>query len=346
METLRIGIVGAGRNTRLRHIPGFQAIEDVEVVAVCNRSRESGQRVADEFGIPQVYDQWTDLVQSSEVDAVCIGTWPYLHSPVTLAALGADKHVLTEARMAMNADEAHAMLAAASQKPHLVTQVVPGPLTFKFDRTIQELIAVGYLGDVLSIELSSASGGKFIDPGGPFLWRQDKDLSGNNILDMGIWYECLMRWVGPVETVQAMTQINVSTRQDTDGHTRAVTVPDHVDILCRMASGAQARLRVSAVIGLARAPEVWLYGSEGTLHLDLGNGVLRGGRRGDDDLREIPVAPEMEGRWRVEQEFVNAVRGEEIVTHTSFEDGVKYMEFTDAVVRSAETGQAVTLPSA
>ncbi len=47
-ETIRIGLVGAGANTRLRHIPGFQAIDGVELVSVANRSRESGQRIADE----------------------------------------------------------------------------------------------------------------------------------------------------------------------------------------------------------------------------------------------------------------------------------------------------------
>ena len=56
--SLRIGIVGAGENTRTRHIPGFQKIEGVEVVAVCNRSRVSGQKVADEFGIPAVHEDW------------------------------------------------------------------------------------------------------------------------------------------------------------------------------------------------------------------------------------------------------------------------------------------------
>ena len=50
--TLRIGLIGAGANTRLQHIPGFQGIDGVEITAVCNRSRESGQRIADEYGIP------------------------------------------------------------------------------------------------------------------------------------------------------------------------------------------------------------------------------------------------------------------------------------------------------
>ena len=115
-ETIRIGIVGAGANTRLHHIPGFKAIEGVEVVSVCNRSRESSQRVADEFGIPKVYDRWTDLVEASDTNAICIGTWPYLHCPVTLASLEAGKHVLTEARMAMDASQAHAMKAASLVK--------------------------------------------------------------------------------------------------------------------------------------------------------------------------------------------------------------------------------------
>ena len=46
-ETIRVGVIGAGINTTLMHIPGFQAIDGVEVVSVANRSRESGQRVAD-----------------------------------------------------------------------------------------------------------------------------------------------------------------------------------------------------------------------------------------------------------------------------------------------------------
>ena len=43
----------------------------------------------------------------------------------------------------------------------------------------------------------------------------------------------------------------------------------------------------------------------------------------------------------MEEEFVNAVRGREKITHTNFEDGVRYMEFTDAVAKSAASGQAV-----
>src|SRR5438046_10215456 len=96
---LRVGIVGAGANTRLRHIPGLQAIEEVEVVAVCNRSRESGQYVASEFGIPRVETDPQVLFDDQAIDAIVIGTWPYRHRDYSVRALEGGKHVLCGAGM-------------------------------------------------------------------------------------------------------------------------------------------------------------------------------------------------------------------------------------------------------
>ena len=139
MERIRIGLVGAGANTRDRHIPGFLNVEGVVLVSVCNRSIESSKKVADQFGIPKVYDNWTELVGADDTDAICIGTWPYLHCPMTLAVLEANKHVLTEARMALNIDEARSMLDASRTKPNLVAQIVPAPFTLKFDDDMFEI---------------------------------------------------------------------------------------------------------------------------------------------------------------------------------------------------------------
>ena len=121
-------------------------------------------------------------------------------------------------------------------------------------------------------------------------------------------------------------------------------MPDHVDILATLAGGAIAHLRFSAVTALNPPNEVWLFGSEGTLRLDPDARRLYGGRRGAAALEEIAIPPERRVGWRVEEEFVNAVRGVEKITRTSFEDGVLYMEFTEAVAKSAATGQAVALP--
>src|SRR6516164_3431732 len=144
---LRVGLIGAGANTRSRHIPGLRALPQVEIVAVCNRRPQSTHAVAQEYGVPRTFERWEDLVADPDVDAVVIGTWPYLHCPITLAALEAGKHVLTEARLSMSAAEAHRMLAAARAHPGLVTQVVPSPFGLKGHEVMKELIASGYIGE-------------------------------------------------------------------------------------------------------------------------------------------------------------------------------------------------------
>src|SRR5262249_58211916 len=121
------------------------------VGAGCNRRAESTAAVAREHNIPRTYERWQDLVADPEIDAVVIGTWPYLHCAITLAALEAGKHVLTEARMSINAAEARAMRAAARRHPGLVTQIVPSPYGLKGHNVMRELINGGFLGDLREV---------------------------------------------------------------------------------------------------------------------------------------------------------------------------------------------------
>ena len=65
-----------------------------------------------------------------------------------------------------------------------------------------------------------------------------------------------------------------------------------------------------------------------------------------DDLEEIPIPPEKARTWQVEADFVDAICDRSPVRFTDFETGVAYMEFTEAVARSAEQGIAIDLPLA
>jgi predicted dehydrogenase len=338
---IRLGFIGAGRNTRDRHIPGFQKQPGVEFVTVANRSRESGERVAKQFGIRRVEDDWRAVVSARDVDAICIGTWPYTHCEMTVAALAAGKHVLCEARMAMNAAEGRRMLEASHKAPSLVAQLVPSPPTLEVDATLKSLLADGYVGDVLAVELAATRQPSFVDREAPLHWRQDVTRSGHNILNMGIWYEAMIRWLGPARRVTAMAKIAVPRRRDESGALQEVKVPDHVDILATLAGDAVAHLRFSGVTALGPGNEVWIFGTDGTLRVEADAKRVSGARRGDRELREIPIPPERRVGWRVEEEFVNAIRGREKVSHTTFEDGVRYMEFTDAVARSLAEGRVV-----
>ena len=70
-DRIRVGIIGAGANTRLKHIPGLRMQNSVELVALANRTEESSRKAAKELDIPKIYTDWTELVQDPSIDAVC-----------------------------------------------------------------------------------------------------------------------------------------------------------------------------------------------------------------------------------------------------------------------------------
>ncbi len=339
-DTIRVGVIGAGGNTRSRHIPGLQAIDGVEVVTVCNRTQESGQRVADEFGIPHVVTDPNDVIHADNIDAVCIGTWPYRHAEYTMAALEAGKHVLVEARMAMNATEARAMLAVSRQHPDRVAQIVPSPVDFKSWRTIRRMVDDGSLGQVREVHVNLLTG-QSLNPDTPLHWRERTDYSGMNTMMMGLYIEALHRWLGPTRRVMADGKTWVTERTDQEtGQPFHIEVPDSLGILAVMENGARVDYRITSVVHAPAGPNgVSIYGSKGTLHWMMGDRMTfapMGQEAG-------PLEPDAgtAGEWRVEQDFVDSIRDGKPVELTSFEDGLLYMRVTEAAYRSRLEGRAV-----
>src|SRR6185436_1870774 len=92
-----------------------QRIGDAELTVVANRSKESSQKVADQFEIPEIAADYREVIANPNVDAVFIGAPPYVHREVVLAALEAGKHVLLQTRMSTTAAEAREMYAKAEE---------------------------------------------------------------------------------------------------------------------------------------------------------------------------------------------------------------------------------------
>ena len=345
MSTIRIGIVGLGANTRLRHIPGLLACDDVELHGVCNRSTKTTRRAAVEYRIPKDYDRWEDLVADPDLDAVVIGTWPYLHCPITLAALQAGKHVLTEARMAMNAAEAHQMYAASQAHPDLVAQIVPSPLGLRAHQVVSEMLESETIGDLREIVVL-ATNDSLLDPITPLHWRQSEQYSGLNMLALGIVHEPLVRWVPDPVRVLAQTQTFTRSRSDPDtAQMQQVGTPDSVHVLTELPSGVRGLYHLSGVCHRGPTTQIHLYGTAGTLkYLLAPEDKLLLARTDEVEFNEVPIPADKVGGWRVEEEFVNAIRGKEKVKFNDFRTGVRYMEFTEAVAMSSRERRSVDLP--
>ncbi len=316
----------------------------VELVAVANRSLESSQRAAAEFDIPRAYADWEQLIAADGIDAVLIGKWPYMHRTITLAALESGRHVLCQARMANTAAEAHDMLAASQRHPDRVCMLVPSSSGYSVDRAMLSLIGGDLLGEILSVDVHRLQRG-FAAFGGELDWRHNREFSGINVLNVGAIYELMMRWLGSGNHVMAKTRVHIPTRRNEQGAEVAATIPDHVEVLYELANGAPVHMVFSETTGLSRGNDTWIFGSEGTIRVDGANNIFVG-RRGDRELAAYPNPPEGQYRHRVEEEFINAVRGIEPVAMNTFEIGVRYMEWTEAVHRSAISSSAVSLPLA
>jgi predicted dehydrogenase len=216
---------------------------------------------------------------------------------------------------------------------------------------MRELIAAGCLGELRQVQVFGLNGA-LADPAAPLSWRQDAALSGVNMLTLGILHETLSRWVPPALHVLAQTHSFIPERLDAErAERRPVGTPDCVQVLAVLEGGARAVYHVSGVAPFGQQQSITLYGSGGVLHYILSNDRIFGASRQQgassatlEDMRVIPIPPEKEGGWQVEADFIESVREGKPVTRTDFASGVRYMEFTEAVARSAQSGTGVAVP--
>jgi predicted dehydrogenase len=330
---LRIGFIGAGANTRKMHIPGFAKLENVELSLVANRTVESGRAVAKKDGIKRVAETWQEVVRDPHVDAVCIGTWPYLHAEASVAALKNGKHVLCEARMAMDLAEAKRMKSAADAHPELVAQIVPAPFSLDFDATIRDMIEGDKLGKLLEIRVVH-TGGQSASADAPMTWRQDAERSGKNILSMGIMHEMVERWIDddPAWVLADGETYQKKRAYPGEKELRTVEVPDSVSILGRFAkTGARLIYHFSGLESGEPRMEFRLNGSKGALRFDAVQSQLLFAEAGSEQEKKITLKRAQSRGWQVEADFVRSIRDGAPVGLTSFEQGIRYMTFTELV---------------
>jgi predicted dehydrogenase len=340
-DKVRIGVIGAGGWTVSRLLPGFQKAANCEVTTVANRRRENAEKVAAQFNIPNVKDDWRQVIESDDIDAVLIGTPPNTHREMTLAALEAGKHVLCQTRIATTADEAREMKAAADAAKQRGIQsmlVPPGPF-YRGRRFIQHLVNSGYLGRVTHVQAFNMNG-SMADPTTPLsVGRNDIELYGKyNAAQLGLTYDVMVPWTGHATRVLGHRATFVEERPETPGGpmTKA-PYPEEVTVISDTESGAVVMnvLNWAARFGESR---IETYGDKGTVIYKQRGDVLLAGQEGDEALRELPIPSEHDSPWLVEEEFVRLVIGEVDEPSFTFEDGVRNMEYLEAAYNSAMQG--------
>jgi predicted dehydrogenase len=345
-DTVRIGLIGAGNYTINRMLPGFQKAANCEVTTVVNRRRENAEKVAAQFNIPNVMDDWRHVIESSEVDAVLIGTPPSTHREMALAALAAGKHVLCQTRIATTADEAREMKAAADaaeQQGVRSMLVPPGPF-YRARRYIEHLVKSGYLGRVTHVQAFNMNG-SMADPTTPLsVGRNEIELYGKyNAAQLGLTYDVMVPWTGHATRVLGHRATFVEERPATPGGPLAkAPYPEEVTVISDTESGAVVMnvLNWAARFGESR---IELYGDKGTVVYKQRGDLLLAAQEVDEALKELPIPPEHDGPWLIEEEFVRLVIGEVAEPSFTFEDGVRNMEYLEGAYNSAMQGAWVSI---
>jgi predicted dehydrogenase len=123
MDSVRIGIVGAGRILE-QHAIACHALEDrARLVAVADIDEEQLQKAASKYPNPFTATDYRSLLDRNDIDVITVCTPPVLHERVVVEALEAGKFVVCEKPLAHTLESADRIIAVARKHPGRLSTV-------------------------------------------------------------------------------------------------------------------------------------------------------------------------------------------------------------------------------
>ena len=267
-EKLGVGVIGAHSWAESAHLPGYAAHERVDLVAICDVQIERAQAMAKKFGAKKVYGNHKELLADRDVQMVDVCTPTHTHLQLSLDAIAAGKHVLSEKPLATEAEPAFEATRLADAR-NVRTKL---GFTFRFSPAIRQIkawIADGTLGRVFHVH-GFEQNYQFLDPDNPlrqtFPDAPPDKLIPAAIIGYGSHLVDLMRWLGGEFKSVASTMSNFVPERQIRGlpGRHRIPVEDGTVAIVEFASGAQGLLQSSYIaVGNYPGVEIRVYGSKG-----------------------------------------------------------------------------------
>ena len=191
MKKIRWAVIGAGGISNIRGIPGLLECEQVEIVAVSDKSAAAAQTTAEKFRIPQWFSDEEEMLRSVPCDAVYIATPVPFHYKQAMLALRYGVNVLTEKPFVMNGEEGKTLLDAFKAAGlHLSVGYMMG--RHNLHHKARKILKSGGIGDLTLVRMLFTCW----YPDIPGAWRQTKAASGGGaMMDMGVHCIDLMQYI-------------------------------------------------------------------------------------------------------------------------------------------------------
>ena len=342
------------------------------LVAICGRTERAVAEAAKRYGYETYYTDWRSLIKDERVELVDNCLPNNMHAAPSIAAAEAGKHVLCEKPLAMNVEEAREVYEAAEKAgvKHMTGfnyRFIPAV------RLAKKLIDEGYIGKILQYRAVYLQEW-IMDPSFPLVWRLRRNIAASGAIgDLGAHIIDLARFlVGELSSVCGMTETFIKERPLPEDPSKkgTVDVDDVFIAMVRFKNGAVGSLEASRFCaGRKNYQRIEVHGTEGSIvfNLERLNELEVYSKRDPEDrmgFRTILVTetvhPFMEHWWPHghiigwEHTFIHEIHHlvDCIVNDkpvapwgATFYDGLKCQEVVEAVLKSAEEGRWVNIPS-
>lgn len=228
---VRLAIVGCGRATNELHLPALAKIPEIDVVAVCDSSKEQMRAAARLAPGARSYDDISAVVSDATVDAVAVCTPPALHARHVTAVFDAGKHLFVEKPLALTVADCDEMVAKGAQntKQKVVGLNLRQHRLMRAARGVIHSDALGAIELVQSTFTTDIRLTRKLPP-----WRDSRTLGGGVISEIATHHFDLWRWLLSDEIVEVSALGRSDDKEDTAA-----------SVMARLRSGALASLQMS-----------------------------------------------------------------------------------------------------
>ena len=338
MKKVKWGVIGAGGIADRRTIPGMMLAENAELVAVMEINMEFAEKIRAKYGCKYAYDNFQDLIDNPEVEAIYIATPVFAHVEPAMAVAKAGKHLLCEKPIALKIEDCKMIIEACKKAG--IKYATGFMMRFgAYHTAMKKLISEGKIGDVVSARAQFTCW----YPDMPGVWRQDKKLSGGGALvDMAVHCIDILEYILGSQAKEVAAFV--------DTRTFNYSVDDSANVMIKLENGAVGYIDSHFnVPDEAAKCRLEIYGTRGSIIAEQTLGQIDGGKvevyvSGDkgydaqqnrNDVEPMTLDVEFGNMYTREIEsFSNSILNDSPV-EVPMEIGYHIQQVTDAAYRSS-----------